>query len=69
MTDIAPIAPIQVVSSYVENYNNGKYDITSSVKHINDNGATRIQSVDIIRYDGHGNLIRQTPPPKVDISA
>jgi len=68
MTSIAPIAPIQVVSSYVETYNAGKYDITSTVKHINDNGATRIQSVDIIRYDAHGNLIRSEPPPKVDIS-
>jgi len=66
MSEIGPVAPI-VLSSYVSTTIDPYKETTSKVLHVNDNGSTRIEAVDYIRYNREGELVK---PEKriVDIS-
>lgn len=66
MSEIGPVAPI-VLSTYVTTSIDPYKETVSKVAHIDNNGTTRVESVDYIRYDREGQLVK---PEKtiIDIS-
>jgi len=65
--EINPIVPIQVISNYTNINNAGNNEIITNFKHINKDGAIRIEAVDYIRYNKNGQLVRVTPHATTDI--
>lgn len=66
MSEIGPVAPI-VLSTYVTTSIDPYKETVSRVKHTDNNGTTRVESVDYIRYNREGQLVK---PEKtiIDIS-
>jgi|11_taG_2_1085331.scaffolds.fasta_scaffold01201_16 diacylglycerol kinase family enzyme len=66
MSDIGPVMPI-VLSSYVSTTVDPYKETKTAVEHLSTNGSIRIDSVDYIRYNRDGELVK---PEKqtIDIS-
>ena len=58
MTEVTGIQPINIVSQYTTQSQQGDYAVTTKVNHIDQGGVVRVEHIDYLRYDRQGNLVK-----------